>query len=190
MKLQRVTASLFIIALSLPTASARAAEFENHGYLIASVGKADTLKRGSLTDEINGDDTAFEIGAGFAFSPNFSIEASYHDFGEPYGYVGCPVEVLCIAIVPFSREAVAVDGWSVALRGAYPISERLSVFGRLGVLSWDASAISQSLNASGTDLLYGAGIATDLNDRFALQLSYEKADVDIETIKAGVRWRF
>lgn len=167
-----------------------ASEFQSHGYVLASVGKADTLTRTSPTDEINGDDTAFEIGVGFAFSPYLSIEGSYQDFGKPYGYAGCPIDVLCIAIVPFSREEVSVDGWSVALRGALPVTDSLSVFGRLGFLSWDASARTQSLNDSGTDVLYGAGIAADLSDRFGLQLSYEKAEVDIETVKLGVRLRF
>lgn len=185
---------LLITAAPVSLSPVLASEFQSHGYLLASVGRADTFiltsTRTSLTDEINGDDTAFEIGVGFAFSPYLSIEGSYQDFGKPSGYAGCPPDVLCIEIVPFSREEVSVDGWSVALRGALPVTDSLSVFGRLGFLSWDASARSQGLNDSGTDVLYGAGIAADLNDRFGLQLSYEKAEVDIETVKLGVRLRF
>lgn len=190
MKPQLFACFVFAVAVSIPGSSVLADDFESHGYVLASVGKADTLVRTSPTDEINGDDTTFEIGVGFAFSPYLSVEGSYQDFGKPYGYAGCPVDVLCIAIVPFSREEVSVDGWSVALRGALPVSETLSVFGRLGFLSWDASANGQGLNDSGTDLLYGAGIAADLTDRLGLQLSYEKATVDIDTIKIGVRLRF
>lgn len=183
--------SFFLLTiLSFSASPGMASDFETHGYILAGVGKADTLARTSPTDEINGDDTAFEIGVGFAFSPYLSVEGSYQDFGKPYGYAGCPIDVLCIAIVPFSREEVSVDGWSVALRGGLPITESLSAFGRLGFLSWDASASSQGLNDSGTDLLYGVGIAADVSDRIGLQLSYEKAEIDIETVKVGVRLRF
>lgn len=159
---------LLLMAFFLSVSPGMASDFETHGYILANVGKADTLARTSSTDETNADDTAFEIGVGYAFSPYLSVEGSYQDFGKPYGYAGCPVDVLCIAIVPFSREEVSVDGWSVAPRGGLPITESLSIFGRLGFLSWDTSASSQGLNDSGTDLLYGVGIAADLNDRLGL----------------------
>lgn len=190
MKQRVMAAVLLCTAVLTPGLPARAADFQSHGYLLASFGEADTHFRTSVTDEINGDDDAYELGVGFAFSPYLSIEGSYQDFGKPFGYAGCPIDVFCIAVVPFSREKVSVDGWSAALRGALPITETLSVFGRLGFLSWDASASSQGLNDSGTDLLYGAGIAADFNRRFGVQLSYEKADVGIETVKLGARLGF
>lgn len=160
------------------------------GYLLASIGKATSEFRTSPSDAIQGDDTAFEIGVGFAFNEYLAVEASYQDFGEPDGFAGCPPDVLCIAIVPFAREPVSVDGWSAALRGTVPITESLSAFGRLGFLAWDTSASNQGLNASGTDLLYAVGIATDISDRMSLQLSWEQAEIDIETTKLGIRFRF
>lgn len=177
------------VVLSLSAAAAQS-DGDSHAYLLASIGTAITDIRTTPTDVIDDDDTAFELGVGFAFNPYLSIEASYQDFGNPYGYAGCPVDVLCIAIVPFSREQVSVDGWSAAVRGQVPVTESLSAFARAGLLSWDASASNPGLNDSGTDLIYGAGIATELNDRLGLQLSYEKAEIDIETVKLGVRLRF
>lgn len=166
------------------------ADSDGHGYFLVSVGKATSEFRTSPGDAIQGDDTAFEVGVGYAFNEFFAIEASYQDFGEPDGFAGCPPDVLCIAIVPFAREPVSVDGWSAALRGSVPITASLSAFGKLGFLAWDTSARNQGLNTSGTDLLYAVGIASDISDRLSLQLSWEQADIDIETVKLGMRFSF
>lgn len=180
---------LFATFFGLACFSAHA-ESAGQGYFLASIGKADSDFRTSVADAVQGDDTAFEIGVGYTFSQYISVEASYQDFGEPDGFAGCPPDVVCIAIVPFARESVSVNGWSAALRGAVPVTESLSVFGKLGFLAWDASASNPGLNDSGTDLLYALGIASDLNDRVGLQLSWERADVEIETVKLGLRVSF
>lgn len=190
MKTKNFVAFIVWVTILLAGSPASAGEFASHGYLLASIGEADTDFRPTISDAIQDDDTAFEIGVGFAFNPYFSVEGSYQDFGEPTGFAGCPPEVFCIAIVPLSAEPVEVTGWSVALRGAVPVTDSLSVFARLGFLSWDTSARTAGLNDSGTDLLYGGGIAADFNERFGLQLSYEEADPGIETVKLGVRLRF
>ncbi|MBT8132399.1 MAG: porin family protein, partial [Gammaproteobacteria bacterium] len=166
------------------------AETAGQGYFLVSAGKTDADFRTTSADAVQGDDTSFELGVGFAFNENFAIEASYQDFGEPDGFAGCPPDVLCIAIVPFAREPVSLNGWSAALRGAVPLTGSLSAFGKIGFLSWDTSATNQGLNASGTDLLYAVGVAADLNDRVSLQLSWEQAELDIETVKLGMRFNF
>lgn len=190
MNVKIYVASLLCLTALIAVNTAYASGFERHGYLLASVGKADTRMSPTSNDQIDGDDTAFEIGVGFAINPYLAVEGSYQNFGEPNGYAGCPVDVLCIAIVPFAREDVKVDGWSAALRGSVPLTETLSAFGRIGFLAWDASARTPSLDDSSTDLLYGVGISADFDTKFGLQLSYEKVEADIETVKVGVRMRF
>lgn len=169
--------------------AADARDFDRHGYLFVSAGEADTHRRLSVADVVEGDDDSFEIGAGYAFNPYLSIEGSYQSFGKPDGFVGCPIDVFCIAVVPFAREDVEVDGWTGALRGSLPVTGRLSVFARVGLLAWETSARSAPLDDSGTDLLYGLGLAADVTDRFAVQLSYEETGVDVDTVKLGLRMR-
>lgn len=187
------TGYLTVCLLSLGLLAANSevlAENQNPIYMLVSYGESDTEFSVSSNDTVQGDDRALEIGLGFAFSEYLAIEGSYQDFGDPDGFVGCPPEVLCIAIVPFSREPVEMDGWAAALRGALPITETLSVFGRIGLLAWDSSARSPELNDSGTDLLYGVGIAAEFGEQFGLQLSYEKVELDLETVKLGLRLHF
>lgn len=186
----KIAVSVFSAVLMTATAMPCHADGDSRWYLLAGVGQANTEASFTSTDVIDGDDTAFEIGGGFAFNDNFSVELTYQDFGEPRGFAGCPPEVFCVAIVPFAIEKVSVDGWTAAVRGALPVTDVFSVFGRLGVLAWDASARNPGLNDSGTDLLYGGGVAVDIGNRFGLQLSYERADVDIETVKLGARFKF
>lgn len=186
MKIINLTCVLLSIGLSVAGAQALA-DTDSSAYLLASYGESDSEFSVSANDKVQGDDKSLELGVGFAFSEHLSVEASYQDFGNPDGFVGCPPDVFCIAIVPFSREPVDIDGWAAALRAALPITDTLSVFGRFGLLAWDSSARSPELNDSGTDLLYGIGIAVEFSERVGLQVSYEKAEVDIETVKLGLR---
>lgn len=180
---------LFCAVAGLAAVSAQA-ENAGEGYFLVSVGKSDSDFRTSVADAVQGDDTSFELGAGFAFSENFAVEASYQDLGNPDGFAGCPPDVFCIAIVPFAREPVSLTGWSAALRGSVPISESVSAFGRAGILAWNTSANNQGLDTSGTDLLYAVGLETELGDRMSLQLAWEKVELDIETLKLGMRFSF
>lgn len=180
---------IVLTPLTIPGQSAGAQDFDRHGYVFVNVGNTETDRRLSIADVIDGDDDSYEVGGGFAFTPYLSVEGSYQRFGRPDGFVGCPVDVLCIALVPFSRENVEVDGWTGALRGTLPVTTSLSVFARAGLLAWETSARTAALNDSGTDMLYGLGLAADINDRFGVQLSYEKAGVDVETLKLGLKVR-
>lgn len=177
------------LALSLNGTFARADD-ERSSYVFASYGESDSEFSVTSNDTIQGDDKSYEIGFGYAFSKHLAVEGSYQNFGDPDGFAGCPPEVLCIAIVPFSREPVEIDGWAVALRGSVPFTDSLSGFARLGLLAWDASAQTPVLNDSGTDLLYGVGFAADYNESFGLQLAYERVELDIDTVKLGARFRF
>lgn len=180
---------LLSLALFLPAALV-SADDEHQGYLFASYGETDVEFSVTPNDTIQGDDRSFELGFGFALGKHLALEGSYQNFGDPDGFAGCPPDMACIAIVPFSREPVEIDGWAVALRGNLPLTDNLSGFIRLGLLAWDTSARTAVLNDSDTDLLFGIGLAADLGDRFGLQASFEQVELDIETVKVGVTYRF
>jgi hypothetical protein len=174
----------------LLAAPAGAAGHEDHYFAFLNVGDSDTSFR-TPVDVVGNDDTSFELGFGYAFNRYLSVQGSYHDFGSPTGVVAeCPPEVLCVApnIIGGFVEDVSFDGWSAALRGTVPINENLALFGTLGAITWDASA--RHLNDSGTDLIYGAGVIWNFAERWGVQFSYEKVDLDIETGKLGILYRF
>lgn len=169
-------------------ASAAQAQPSSNFYAVASVGYSDTSFRPTVNDVIDDDDQSFEVGIGYAFNRYLSVQGSYHDFGEPTGFANCPPGVLCITVT--TPEPVEVDGWSASVIGHLPLGERLSLFGKAGILSWDTSASSSSLDDSGEDLLVGAGVSWQLTDRWGVELAYERVDLDIDSGKLGVAFRF
>lgn len=173
----------------------QAADFSAGGYAFGMLSRADTDASLSPIDVIDGDDNGFELGLGYAFSPHVAAEFSYQDFGEPRGRAGCPPEYLCITdatgqLVPFAFEDVSLSGWAGALRLSWPLSARVSLSGRLGLIAWEASARQPSLDDSGTDLFYGAGLSVDVGDDYELLLAWERVELDIDSIKVGLLTRF
>ncbi|NNF67188.1 MAG: outer membrane beta-barrel protein [Gammaproteobacteria bacterium] len=183
MKIKLTLVSLSIMVAACLVAPLCYADNEGQWYALAGVGKASTDIPLTSIERIDDDDTAFEIGLGYAFNKTFSLEGSYLNFGEPTGFSFCPPDLVCVTL--FTSEPVDVDGWSAAIRGTMPVSDNFSVFARLGLLAWDASASSPLLNDSGTDLLYSIGVASQINDRVGVQVSIDNAEADISMLKLG-----
>lgn len=135
--------------------------------------------------------TGWEIFAGYEFNQYFAIEAGYLDGGSDtneYVISGTPVEV-----------GIEADGWIASGLASYPFAEVFSVYGRVGVLGWEAKAKGAGAGAiitvkdDGTDLIYGAGIAA-MVDTALLRLEYRRAefgsDVEFSSIGLHVVWRF
>lgn len=173
------------LALAAPAALA---ESQSGFFAVASIGDTNIHYRPQVNDVIADNSRTFELGFGYSLNPNFSIQGSYHDYGDPIGFAGCPPEVLCI--VAFSPEEVKVDGWSASLVGTLPLSDKFAVFGKLGVMAWNTDARSASLNDSGEDLMYAAGVNWNLSERWGIQLSYEELNLDIRSSKLGAVFRF
>lgn len=180
-------ASLLVLTCLL-FAPAAPAEPGTSAYAFVNVGTSRSSFRPSVVDVVSDDDASYGIGLGYAFNRHFSLEGGYHDFGDPTGFAGCPIEVFCIQA--FSPEAVSMAGWSASLVATTPLNDQFDVFGKIGVLSWDADARSPSLNDSGSDLLYGLGLVWNASKRWGVRASYEKADVDIESAMLGAIYTF
>lgn len=157
-------------------------------YAFANIGSSDSDFRTGVNDAVIDDDRSFEVGGGYAINRYLAIQGSYQDFGEPVAFAGCPPEVDCeLQAIP---EKVEIDGWSAALIGTVPIGQRFAAFGKLGVVAWDASARSPSLNDSGEDLIYGAGLRWEVSDRWGVDVAYEEVDLDIRSVKVGALFHF
>lgn len=180
-----VTCAIFAMDLVTPALSAEPAR---DFFVFANVGNADANFRPTINDVIDDSDRSFELGVGYAFNPYLALQGSYQDFGEPTGFAGCPPEVLCIQA--FSPEPVQIDGWSASLAATLPVGDAFGVYANLGFIAWDASARSPSLNDSGQDVIYGAGVNWNVSERWGLRLSYEWADIDIDSAKFGALFRF
>lgn len=192
----RKTTTFIAVSTVLAVASG-AARAETGFFAFASVGDS-SAKLDELTFQPPSDDgRSFEIGFGYAFNPYLAVQAAYHDFGD------YDSEVLCVPPdapfecppIPFQAD---ISGWSLRVTGSYPLGEQFAAFANAGVLVWDAdlsfaladdSAVFTN-SSEGDDLIYEAGLRWRFSDRWNLQASYEKVNLDIETAKLGVLFRF
>lgn len=169
--------TILAIALLLVAAAAPASAADNGFYVGGSIGGS-SLDVSDFDEEL-GDidfsdgDTAYKLFAGFRFLSFLAVEAGYVDFGDPADIVG-DFEAIDVQI--------GVTGWDAFALGILPIGP-VDVFGKIGLISWDADIraalddLVDSDSDSGTDAAYGLGVALRLGS-FAIRAEGEMFDVD------------
>lgn len=177
-------AAVVLAAALLPAAASADSGF----YLGAGIGSA--------TIDVNSDvqlpifpgfdenDTGYKVFGGYTWQlPVFSlgIEGGYTDFGKPSA---------TIAGQPLSIEGSGLNLWGVAGVGLGPVD----VYGKAGVLRWDADAnFDGSISTDdGNDPGYGLGLRFNLGP-VQLRGEYEVFDVDgfdVSLFSVGAAYRF
>lgn len=170
--------NMLVAAVLATTAFGSQAQEKSGFYVGAGVGQS-FVDEGAYDDE----DTAFSAFAGYQFHRNFAVEAGYTDFGktEPAG-TGADLEL---------------SSGYVAAVGIVPFSDKFSGYVKGGFQRWDLDAtipgLTGTLDDSGTDPLYGAGLQYRFNDAFALRGEYvrsEVEDLDVDTAQLQARFDF
>lgn len=138
-------------------------------YAGVGVGKASVELDGT---DFDADDTAFKAFGGYRFNPNFAIELAFIDGGKPDERFGT------------SSVEVDVEGLNLSAVGRLPLNEVFSVFGKLGLASYDAkwkvrggNTVVATASESDEDLSYGLGTAFNLGAAVELRAEYEAVDV-------------
>jgi len=180
--LSAVAAILFMFVAFSPTKS------HAGGYIGASVGQSYIeVNTGDPLIPVNFDEEDFGwkamIGYEFDLPINLGVEASYVDFGAPSGdVVGTQIEV----------DANGFAGFGTVGFDLGP----LGVFGKLGVISWDADLTIDGFDAGsddGTDTAYGVGVKFGLGS-VDIRGEYEIFDIegseDVAMLSIGIVWSF
>jgi hypothetical protein len=168
--------SSVLLAALLSLAGVTAAQAE--AYIGVGAGRADVR-----IDSFDADDSAMKLIAGYILdlpAVDFSVEASYVDFGTPNDYaVNAELEITGI-------DAFAVTGIDFGLVG---------LFAKAGLIVWDADARAAGFSGSddGTDSAYGVGIRFNVRS-LVVRAEYEKFDIDaaddLDMLSASLIWRF
>jgi opacity protein-like surface antigen len=121
------------------------------------------------------DDTAFKIFGGYQINRHFAAEFGYSSL--------------------FDKNGGEITAWELVGVGMYPLGNNFSIFGKLGLAKWDASACAFGICASdnGTDLTFGVGVQYDLNPKFAIRGQWQRYDIDSEDgdlFSIGVIYKF
>lgn len=173
---------LFVLALFLSNTAT--AGSESGLYLGGSIGQATVTAKGQDPGdpEFNEDDASYKIFLGYNFGIipliDLAVEGSYVDFGKPSG----------------NNAEIDIVGWDAFGLAALTLGP-FSVFGKMGVISWDSDSSFNGTTASdsGSDPAYGIGAKFILGG-LALRAEYEYFDVnelsDLYMVSAGLSLTF
>ena len=164
------------------------AESKAGGYIGASVGQAyievDTGDP-TIPENFDENDFGFKAMVGYEFDLpiNLGIEAAYVDFGAPSGDIaGTQIEV----------DANGFAGFSTIGFDLGP----LGVFGKAGIIAWDASLTIDGFDAGsddGSDPAYGIGVKFGVGS-IDIRGEYEIFDIedseDVAMLSIGIVYSF
>ncbi len=184
-------ALLFTTFAATPPAAA-----EREIYAGFHLGRSDVaVNAGDALDQVldgDGNSTIFEVG--FKFSDYFAVEAAYHDLSDVDGAVRPCAEGVACSDIPIRG---TIDAVSAAIVPRYPITGRISVFAKVGIVSWGAN-MEDALDdfdvalddLDKEDLVYGIGAQFQFLGRLSLVGRFESIGGDIETVSVGARIGF
>jgi hypothetical protein len=119
--------------------------------------------------------TAWRIAGGYRFSPYWSVEASYGDYGR--ATLGtCSGTGLCGL---FGLGGRSLGDWSsngiqASVIGTYPFADTgLGVFAKAGVARTTLELKNIGMSATTTNLAGGLGVQFDFNKKFSMRAQYE-----------------
>lgn len=120
----------------------------------------------------------------YMFSQNFGVEGGYVDFGSiDDDVLGVNVEF----------DASGLDAFFV---GGGAVSDKLDLFGKLGLVAWDADLNVDGLTTSddGTDLALGFGGTYRATEKLLIRGEWEWFDVEdtdaVSMLSVGAEFRF
>ena len=141
---------------------------------------------------VDSKDTGWKVFGGYMFNRNLGLEVAYVDLGRTtYSgiYEGAPV----------TGGKIDVGGFNVGFIGSIPLSERFSLFGKIGLFIWEVEAsdttggLPASARADGSDISFGVGLSYDFTRQLGLRAEWEMFQVeyvDASLLSIGLVWRF
>jgi hypothetical protein len=141
--------------------------------------------------ELDADEDAKKVFAGWRFNRFVAAQIDYIEFGESQG----------------ARNTLGVGlgsdtkGFAPSIVGTLPAGP-VELFARAGVIFYDIDVTTNGLGAvpsplidsSGEDLVLGAGIGFDVLERFNVRAEYEQIDIDelddADAIWLTAAWKF
>jgi OOP family OmpA-OmpF porin len=175
-----IRALLGVAALSLAGAAAAAPDLSSV-YAGGTIGQAKYKDGCAGLNDCDDKDTAWRLLAGYQFNRYFAAEVGYHDLGEASASAG----------------TTEGNAWELVGIGAYPIVDKLSVYGKLGAYRGELEGPGGK--ESNSDVTYGAGLQYDLVRNVALRGEWQRyskmgggntGETDLDVLSVGALYRF
>ncbi|MFA9262638.1 MAG: hypothetical protein ACEQSB_04790 [Undibacterium sp.] len=155
---------------------------------------------------INSHSQPYQLGGGCNLGRYAAVEADYF---QGYHHEVVTTAALCVNALGervctkpgLLRRTASLEGWELSLLGKYPLTERVSLTGRLGVLSGVARVsvsfpessepVSLSMEERGMLPILGVGLLYQANREFSLSVEAVTFDANYSRLmKLVARWSF
>lgn len=128
------------------------------------------------------DSTAFRVFGGYNITRGLAVELGWNKLHGTKAIVSGGAEA--------GNHKLDNDGFDLSAVGTMSLGKYFSLFGRLGLYSWDAEDTNTttrvSKSDSGTDILYGGGLRFDLTKNIGFRAEYDVYDVDAGAGEFGI----
>lgn len=186
------------------TANAAVSDFAGV-YVAADLGqskyKTSTNDLGVFGGSIDTKDTMAGLAIGAMLNRNFAFELGYTDFGKAkvsgQGSVRCQPQIACLPVVLGLSGSAEAKATHFSLVANVPLTETVSLFGRLGAARTDRSAdvrVGNTPAAGGekkTEAIFGLGLAAAITKQIDGTLEWKRLeDTKVDAVSVGVRYRF
>ena len=170
------------------------------GQADAGLNEADfaSVDDGSLSGEtLDKKDTFKGLMVGYGFNDYFGAELGLVNVGTATQDATSDGTGTAYTAGPV-KATLEVEGWTFSALGKLPVTDDLTVYGRAGIFSWDATAAISNNSAygsaktSGSDPFVGIGVRYDLDQVFfgAEYTRYDIDSYDVDVLSAHVAYKF
>lgn len=174
----RASKTLAVVVLALCGLIAVGQASAQGFYIGGSVGRSniddDIAGPGLITSgTVDGNDTGFKLYGGYQFNQHFGVELAYVDLGTA-NYSGT------FGGSPVTGGKVDIWGLGLFAVGIWPVSPGFSLFGKLGLFSWEAKwsdvtgGTPFSSTDNGSDLAGGLGMSYSFTRNLSARVEWER----------------
>lgn len=160
----------------------------------ASVGQATDSTCNAVSDQANAllgnvdcpSPTAWKVFAGYNVAPNIAVEGSYVDFGKADSDFTIRGGIPGNAVANPGSVQTKASGFGVSGVANAPLNEQMSLFGKAGIVAWEAEDkvtvknvtlpgtnykqdVTTKSKTDGVDLSLGAGASYKINDNWGVR---------------------
>jgi OOP family OmpA-OmpF porin len=188
----KAKAGLAILGLTSAIAFAAPAAAQDRGFYVG--GSLGQSEHSDQCEDVPGGiscddkDTAWKVFGGYQFNRYFAVEGGYTNLGE------------ATASAPGVTVTDEATAFEVVAVGMYPVIDRLSVYGKVGLFrgeierSSNNPAVDTGTNSQ-TDITFGVGLRYDITRQIAVRAEWQRyTDVgeltDIDVISIGALFKF
>lgn len=150
------------------------------------IDNTNTLVNSNLIGSLDcADSSAWKVFGGYKIAPNLAVEGTYVNFGKSSTDSTIPViPGINNQENPLSVETKAT-GFGASGVASAPVTDEISLFGKMGVMSWEkestttvwnstkTASTTQRVDSDGVDLSLGAGAEYKLDDNWGVRGEYE-----------------